>query len=124
MNRLCRFHFSRLRKSSSIFEVAKSDYHSGVEEVDNIELNCQMAHQQPNTQKMVDGRPQDNYLSEFRHELQASIVDCVKHHRLLIEFVKMIEDFFSTFMLIKSLQTTFQLCNALFTFLTVMEQFS
>lgn len=63
--------------------------------------------------------PQDNYLTDLTEELNHAIFACIKHHQMLIEFSAMMEDFFSLFVLLKSFQSTFQLCNLLFTFIKV-----
>ncbi|XP_031627368.1 putative odorant receptor 85e, partial [Contarinia nasturtii] len=63
--------------------------------------------------------PQDNYLTDLSEELNHAIFACIKHHQMLIEFVAMMEDFFSLFVLLKSFQSTFQICNLLFTFIKI-----
>lgn len=63
--------------------------------------------------------PQDNYLTDLTEELNHAISSCAKHHQMLIEFSKMMEDFFSVFVLLKSFQTTFQICNLVYMFLKV-----
>lgn len=65
--------------------------------------------------------PQDNYLTDLSEELNQAIISCVEQHQMLIEFSKMMEDFFSVFVLLKSFQTTFQICNLVFTFLKVSQ---
>lgn len=63
--------------------------------------------------------PQDNYLTELTEELNHAMFDCIQQHQMLIEFSAMVEDFFSVFVLLKSFQCTFQICNLLFTFMKV-----
>lgn len=62
-------------------------------------------------------KPQDNYLLDFEHELNGALRDCILHHQTLVTFSEMIEEFFNFFILTKSLQSTFQLCNIFFTIL-------
>lgn len=62
---------------------------------------------------------QDNYLTNLTEELNHAIFACIQHHQILIEFSAMMEDFFSVFVLLKSFQCTFQICNLVFIFLKV-----
>lgn len=60
-------------------------------------------------------KPQDNYLHEFENELCDALCDCIHHHQELVTFTEMMEDFFNIYILLKSLQTTFLMCNIYFT---------
>lgn len=62
---------------------------------------------------------QDHYLTNLTEELNHAIFACIQHHQMLIEFSAMMEDFFSVFVLLKSFQSTFQICNLVFIFLKV-----
>lgn len=63
--------------------------------------------------------PQDNYLTDLTEELKQALSSCIQHHQMLIEFSVMMENFFSLFVLLKSFQSTFQICNLVFTFIKV-----
>lgn len=63
----------------------------------------------------AERKPQDTYLLDFESELSEALHDCVQHHQNLVTFSEMMEDFFNFFILMKSLQTTFQMCNIYFT---------
>lgn len=86
--------------------------------LDDVDANCEEARNLPSAPKIF-GLPQDNYLPEFRNELAIALTDCIKHHEMIIECSRMLEDFISTLVLVKSLQMTFQFCNLLYTFLSV-----
>lgn len=83
----------------------------------NMKLELQ---QNPNKYKTKKKYlPQDNYLTELSEELNDALLNCVRHHHKLIEFSKMMDDFFQVFILMKSFQSTFQICNLTFTFIKV-----
>ena len=59
------------------------------------------------------------FLTEYQDELAVALRDCIQHHQMLMQFCKMLEHFLNPYILVKSLQLTFQLCNLSFTLLKV-----
>lgn len=70
-------------------------------------------------QKWID--PKHSYHLEFRAEINEALLDCIKHHYVIIQATKMMEEFTNPYVFIKSLQVTFQVCNLAFTLLKVNE---
>lgn len=102
----------------------QNQYYLAAEVMDNIEENTvkMQANLKKNPTKFRSFKrylPQDNYLTDLTEELNQALFDSIRHHQMLIEFTAMMEDFFSVFVLLKSFQCTFQICNLVFTFLTV-----
>lgn len=56
-------------------------------------------------------RPTDTYLMEFNEELSEALKDCIHQHQMILQFCKLLEDFLSPLILVKSLQITSQICN-------------
>lgn len=90
--------------------------------LDDVEENSALALRKLKDEKAAHGgsahrvrKPQDNYLLDFEYELSEALRACIQHHQALVTFSEMIEDFFNFFILMKSLQTTFQMCNIYFT---------
>lgn len=103
-----------------------NQYYLAAELMDDVEGNSakMLAELNENPAKFRFRRnypPQDNYLTDLSGELNQAIISCVEQHQMLIEFSRMMEDFFSVFVLLKSFQTTFQICNLVFTFLKVSQ---
>lgn len=101
-----------------------NQYYLAAELMDDVEVNTKkmQAAMKRDPRKFQPSKkylPQDNYLTDLTEELNQAIFACIQHHQMLIEFTAMIEDFFSIFVLLKSFQSTFQICNLLFTFLKV-----
>lgn len=101
-----------------------NQYYLAAELMDDIELNTEKMRaaleRDPNKfQPSKQYPPQDNYLTDLTEELNHAIYACIQHHQMLIEFSAMMEDFFSLFVLLKSFQSTFQICNLVFTFIKV-----
>lgn len=101
-----------------------NQYYLNAELMDDVESNTAKMRNElvENPNKYRSNKqylPQDNYLTELSEELNHALFDCVRQHQMLIEFSGMIEDFFSLFVLLKSFQSTFQICNLLFTFMKV-----
>lgn len=102
----------------------QNQYYLMAEVMDNIEENTakMQSDLKRNPAKFQPSKhylPQDNYLTDLTEELNHALFASIRHHQMLIEFTAMIEDFFSVFVLLKSFQCTFQICNLVFTFLTV-----
>lgn len=57
------------------------------------------------------GRPDDNYLNEYQHELFVALRSCIHHHNVLLEMNKLMENFFNPLILLSSFQATLQICN-------------
>lgn len=57
----------------------------------------------------------DISFKDLQHELSVALRDCVRHHYDLIQASKMLEEYFSPFNFIKSLQVTLMLCNVAYT---------
>lgn len=57
----------------------------------------------------------DTFLMEYNTELNMTLIDCINHHQIITKFCELIEDFFSSFVLVKSIQLTLQICNLAFT---------
>ena len=53
----------------------------------------------------------DSFLAELSDELGEALQACHEHHKTLIEYTKMMDKFVRNFVLVKSFQFTFQLCN-------------
>lgn len=89
--------------------------------LDDVENNSALMLQKSKDNRTYGGattrvrKPQDNYLLDFESELCEALHGCVQHHQNLVAFSEMMEDFFNFFILMKSLQTTFQMCNIYFT---------
>lgn len=87
--------------------------------LDDVVKNSELALQRMKDVEMPAAagarKPQDNYLLDFEHELSEALRDCIQHHQALMTFSEMMEEFFNIFILMKSLQTTFQMCNIYFT---------
>lgn len=101
-----------------------NQYYLAAEIMDDVESNTvkmrnELAENPNKYRSNKQYLPQDNYLADLTEELNHALFDCVRQHQMLIEFSGMIEDFFSLFVLLKSFQTTFQICNLLFTFMKV-----
>lgn len=106
-----------------------NQYYLAAELMDDIEANSakMQAELDENPAKFQTKKsylPQDNYLTDLTEELNQAIYSCVEQHQMLMEFSEMMEDFFSVFILLKSFQTTFQICNLVFTFSKVSGLFS
>lgn len=117
--------FSRKLQSQLNFNSEEvNQYYLAAELMDDVEANsAQMqAELNENPGKFQPTNiypPQDNYLTDLTEELNRAISSCAKQHQMLIEFCEMMEDFFSVFVLLKSFQTTFQICNLVYMFLKV-----
>lgn len=98
-----------------------NQYYLPAELMDDIKLNTEKvrATLKRNKQQSKKYLPQDNYLTDLTEELNHAVFACIQHHQMLIKFCEMMEDFFSLFVLLKSFQSTFQICNLLFTFIKV-----
>lgn len=57
------------------------------------------------------GRPDDNYLMEYSHELAVALRACIHHHNIIMRAHEMMEDFLSPLILLASFQATLQTCN-------------
>lgn len=117
---------SKLQSKVNFKSEELNQYYLAAELMDDIEGNSTKMHTElnENPAKFRIRRtylPQDNYLTDLSEELNQAIISCVEQHQMLIEFSKMMEDFFSVFVLLKSFQTTFQICNLVFTFLKVSQ---
>ncbi|XP_055304002.1 putative odorant receptor 85e [Sitodiplosis mosellana] len=117
----------QLRKLQSMVDSESEElnqYYLAAELMDDIEANtakmrAALDRDPSKFQLSKKYLPQDNYLTDLTEELNFSIFACIRHHQMLIEFSAMMEDFFSVFVLLKSFQSTFQICNLLFTFLKI-----
>lgn len=107
------------RDKISANEIPLVEYYMGPELLDDIDKHCEKAKTLPSVKPLVSGRPQDYYLPEFKNEHAAALIDCVKHHEIIINFVKILENFLSIFILIKSIQMTVGFCNIMYTFFSV-----
>lgn len=115
------------RKLQSLVDFKSEElnqYYLAAELMDDVELNTEKMRaalkRDPNKfQPSKKYAPQDNYLTDLTEELNHAIFACIQHHQMLIEFSAMMEDFFSLFVLLKSFQCTFQICNLVFTFIKV-----
>lgn len=98
-----------------------NQYYLAAELMDDVEANTAKMRStlKRNAQRAKKYLPQDNYLTDLTEELNHAMFACIQQHQMLIEFCAMMEDFFSLFVLLKSFQSTFQICNLLFTFLKV-----
>lgn len=104
-----------------------NQYYLPAELMDNIEENTakmqdDLKRDPTKFRPFTSHLPQDNYLNNLTEELNHAIFASIRHHQMLIEFSAMMEDFFSVFVLLKSFQSTFQICNLVFTFLMVSTQ--
>lgn len=50
----------------------------------------------------------------YETELHVSLVECIKHHRFILDICTELEEMFNPYCLVKSLQITFQLCLLVF----------
>lgn len=66
-------------------------------------------------------KPNDTYLMEFNDEMHVALADIIQHHQLIIKVVSNLEDIASTFILVKSIQISFQICMLALTFIKVNE---
>lgn len=101
-----------------------NQYYLAAELMDDVEANSAKMrnelHENPSKfQSKLNNLPQDDYLTDLTVELNQALAACVQQHQVLIEFCSMMDDFFSTFVLCKSFQCTFQICNLLFTYMKV-----
>lgn len=51
-----------------------------------------------------------NYLTEYDEEISDAISECIKHHQVILQFSKKMEEFYHPFILLKILQITFLIC--------------
>lgn len=122
---VCLCFLSRKLQSMVDFDSEElNQYYLAAELMDDVEVNMEKmrAALKRDPRKFQPSKkylPQDNYLTDLTEELNHAIFACIQHHQMLIEFSAMMEDFFSIFVLLKSFQSTFQICNLLFTFLKV-----
>lgn len=58
---------------------------------------------------------------DMNNEMQVALADIIQHHQLIIKAVHMLEDISSTFILVKSIQITFQICMLALTFIKVIK---
>lgn len=64
-------------------------------------------------------RPQDIYLMENSVVINATLADCIRHHHLLIKCGRLLENIASPFILVKSIEISFQICVLALTFMKV-----
>lgn len=100
-------------------EIDLVEYFMGPELIDDVEKQCDEARKLKPVKQLAPGLRQDTYLPELKNELSAALVDCIRHHEVIINYVKLLETFTSTLVLIKSLQMTLELCNIMYTFFSV-----
>lgn len=58
---------------------------------------------------------------DLNDELHVALADIVQHHQLIIKVIHMLEDISSTFILVKSIQISFQICMLALTFIKVLK---
>lgn len=56
---------------------------------------------------------------DLNDEMHVALADIVQHHQLIIKVCHMLEDIASTFILVKSIQISFQICMLALTFIKV-----
>lgn len=100
-----------------------NQYYLAAECLDDIESNMEHVKMLKTQKKEKLPRrkylPQDTYLMELTEELKKAFSDCIQHHQTLIAFSKMIDNFFSFFVLLKSFQISFLACNLTYMFIEV-----
>lgn len=64
-------------------------------------------------------KPSDNYQMELVDELNAALCDCIRHHQYIVQCCKLLENLSSPFVLVKSIQISFQICLLALSFVKV-----
>lgn len=67
----------------------------------------------------LNGKSNEEFLTEYQDELALALRDCVIHHQNLINICGMLERFYNPIVLVKSLQVTLQICNLAYVSTTV-----
>lgn len=62
----------------------------------------------------------DAYQMELVPELERALNDCIRHHQGIVECCKNLEDIASPFVLVKSIEISFQICILALTFMKVV----
>lgn len=64
--------------------------------------------------------PNDTYQMELVPDLERALNDCIRHHQVIVECCKKLEDIASPFVLVKSIEISFQICILALTFMKVV----
>lgn len=57
---------------------------------------------------------------DLNDELHVALTEIIQHHQMIIQVCNMLEDISSPFLLVKSIEITFQICVLALTFMKVM----
>lgn len=114
-------YFREQKRRYNFDEEELNQFYLDAEMLDDVVMNCAQAlpklktKNKPNAPTAGPRKPQDNYLLDFEYELNEALRNCIQQHQELMTFSEMLEDYNNFFILWKSFQTTFQLCNIVFT---------
>lgn len=64
--------------------------------------------------------PNDNYQMELVPDLERALNDCIRHHQVIVECCRKLADIASPFVLVKSIEISFQICILALTFMKVV----
>lgn len=67
----------------------------------------------------LTGRSDGTFLQEYQDELAVTLHECIVHHQNIIKVCSMLEQFYNPIVLVKSLQSTLQICNLAYVATTV-----
>lgn len=119
------YHLSRKLRTKVNFDAEElNQYYLEAEILDDVEANSvRMRNESQSNRTKYDSRknylPQDNYLTDLTEELNEALLQSVRHHKVLLEFTKLLEEFFNMFVLLKTIQTTVKVSLMTYTFLKV-----
>lgn len=68
--------------------------------------------------------PNDTYQMELVPDLEQALNDCIRHHQVIVQCCEKLEDIASPFVLVKSIEISFQICILALTFMKVRRTIS
>lgn len=103
----CKTELIQLQKKIDFKKYEVNEYFNALEFFENLEDIDSKA---KNLYRKIVVRNKYNYLTEYDEEISAAISDCIKHHQVILQFCKKLEEFYHPFILLKILQITFLIC--------------
>lgn len=103
----CKTELIKLQKKIDFKKYEVNEYFNALEFFENLE---ETDSSKKELYKKIVVRNKFNYLTEYDEEISAAISDCIKHHQVILQFCKKLEEFYHPFILLKILQITFLIC--------------
>lgn len=111
-----RQHLRKASKNLNLKDDAQaSSFFIALETVDT-ELEAYLSEEAMHLHKKRTG-PNDTYLMELVPDLEEALNECIRHHQAIVRCCDKLEDVASPFILVKSIELSFQICILALTFM-------